>query len=408
VLFLFKKDDRTAKVKTFCKLDFFYFNRCYSELKGGVTMKNLVNKILLFFLLITFLISYIITTSSWAIDPVPDIKANGLDGPVTVSSGDPFSLSVQLNTGSMSGQNADWWGGVNTGGWYHYDLASGWMPGIATTHQGPLFDLNPYTVSGMSGLPVGTYTFYFAVDLIMNGSLDMDQIYYDSVKVTVIPDTQPEDMVHVPGGCFLMGDNFGDGYSDELPVHEVCLSSFYIDKYQVTQGEYQSVMGNNPSFFPGDNNRPVEQVTWYNARDYCQTVGKRLSTEAEWEYAARSGGKLEKWAGTNTESLVGSYAWYKANSGLISHPVGQKQPNDLGLYDMSGNVWEWVADWFDEDYYSFSPKNNPQGPSNGTDRVVRGGCWCTESTRLLRTTVRLWDLPGNKDRFTGFRCAWTP
>jgi hypothetical protein len=139
-------------------------------------MKNLAKKILLFFLLITFFISSIITASSWALDPVPDIKANGSDGPwaldpvpdikangsdgpVTVSSGDPFTLSVQLNTGSMSGENADWWGGVNIAStppddWYHYDLASGWVPGIATTHQGPLFDLNPYTVSGMSGLPV--------------------------------------------------------------------------------------------------------------------------------------------------------------------------------------------------------------------------------------------------------------
>ncbi|MHA2220098.1 MAG: hypothetical protein ACXACY_29790, partial [Candidatus Hodarchaeales archaeon] len=121
-------------------------------------MKNLAKKILLFFLLITFFISSIITASSWALDPVPDIKANGSDGPVTVLFSDPFTLTVQLDTGSMLGQNADWWGGVNIAStppadWYHYDLASGWVPGIATTHQGPLFDLNPYTVSGMSGLP---------------------------------------------------------------------------------------------------------------------------------------------------------------------------------------------------------------------------------------------------------------
>jgi hypothetical protein len=124
--------------------------------------------------------------------PTPDIKANGSDGPVTVSSGNPFTLTGQLNSGDMSGQNADWWVGVNIASsppddWYHYDLFLGWMPGIIPTYQGPLFELNPYDVSGMSGLPIGTYTFYFAVDTVMNGSIDMGQIYYDSVDVTIVP-----------------------------------------------------------------------------------------------------------------------------------------------------------------------------------------------------------------------------
>jgi hypothetical protein len=122
--------------------------------------------------------------------PTPDIKANGSDGPVTVSFGDPFTLTVQLDAGSMSGQNADWWGGVNIASappadWYHYDLASGWMSGKTTTYQGPLFNLSPYNIPGMSGLPVGTYIFYFAVDMVMNGLLDIDQIYFDSVQVNI-------------------------------------------------------------------------------------------------------------------------------------------------------------------------------------------------------------------------------
>jgi N-acetylneuraminic acid mutarotase len=132
------------------------------------------------------------TNSVWKLDlsiiPIPDIKANGSDGPVTVSFGDPFTLTVQLDAGSMLGQNADWWAGVNVDGqWYHYDLASGWVSGKTTTHQGALFNLNPYTVSGMSGLPIGTYTFYFAVDMVMNGLLDLNQIYYDSVVVNITP-----------------------------------------------------------------------------------------------------------------------------------------------------------------------------------------------------------------------------
>jgi len=121
---------------------------------------------------------------------VPDIKANGSDDPITVSYGNPFTITGQLNAGSMSGQNADWWVGVNLSGeWYHYDLSSGWMSGITPTYQGPLFDLNPYNIPGMSGLDPGTYTFYLAVDMVMNGSLplDMSQIYYDSVQVNITP-----------------------------------------------------------------------------------------------------------------------------------------------------------------------------------------------------------------------------
>ena len=127
-----------------------------------------------------------------SVSPVPDIKANGSDVPVAISFGDSFTLTGQLNVGSMSGQDADWWVGVNMASsppddWYHYDLTSGWMPGKTPTYQGPLFDLNPYDVLGMPGLPVGAYTFYLAVDMDMNGLLDLDQIYYDSVQVTIEP-----------------------------------------------------------------------------------------------------------------------------------------------------------------------------------------------------------------------------
>jgi formylglycine-generating enzyme required for sulfatase activity len=270
--------------------------------------------------------------------------------------------------------------------------AQPWKEDISSSIDEHLFDLATFNI------PQGTYSLYLLVTSPNNLSS-----YYLWITSFVIS-APPTDMVLVPGGCFQMGDNFGDGDFDEIPVHEVCLAGFYMDTYQVTQGKYQSVIGNNPSFFQGDKNRPVEQVSWYNARDYCQAVDKRLPTEAEWEYAARSGGKLEKWAGTNTESSVGNYAWYNANSGDITHPVGQKQPNGLGLYDMSGNLWEWVADWYDEDYYSISPKNNPQGPDSGSDRVIRGGCWC-DNIWSMRTTYRLLDDPDNSDRFTGFRCA---
>jgi formylglycine-generating enzyme required for sulfatase activity len=203
-----------------------------------------------------------------------------------------------------------------------------------------------------------------------------------------------------------MGDIFGDGEAFELPVHQVCLSSFFIDLYEVTQAEYKTVIGTNPSYFQGAS-LPVEQVTWFNARDYCLAVGKRLPTEAEWEYAARSGGQIQKYSGTSSDVDIVNYAWYRINSGNTSHPIGQKLPNGLGLYDMTGNVFELVADWNVGDYYSGSPINNPQGPASGSEKVIRGGSWWSEPWDL-RDTRRAGGFPDGSNETTGFRCVWTP
>ena len=210
----------------------------------------------------------------------------------------------------------------------------------------------------------------------------------------------PKGMVFVKGGCFDMGDTFGDGQKDEKPVHRVCLDDFFMDKYEVTQSSYKQVTGKNPSRFHGENN-PVEKVTWFNARDYCSKAGKRLPTEAEWEYAARSGGKREKYAGGNN---VDSAGWYTKNSGGKTHPVGQKRGNGLGLYDMSGNVWEWVNDWYGKSYYGSSRERNPRGPSSGKYRVVRGGSWFVSNVHL-RASDRYSHTPANRNSTIGFRCA---
>jgi formylglycine-generating enzyme required for sulfatase activity len=180
----------------------------------------------------------------------------------------------------------------------------------------------------------------------------------------------PPGMVYVAGGTFQMGSSSGD--SDEKPVHTVTVSSFYMDKTEVTQAEYRKVMGKNPSDFSGCDDCPVETVSWKNANAYAKKVGKRLPTEAEWEYAARGGNKSKgyEYSGSNDLDAVG---WYYNNSRNMTHPVAQKQPNELGLYDMSGNVLEWCSDRYGD--YSSSPQTDPQGSHLGRSRVLRGGSW---------------------------------
>jgi formylglycine-generating enzyme required for sulfatase activity len=219
------------------------------------------------------------------------------------------------------------------------------------------------------------------------------------------------DLVLIKGGCFQMGDTFGDGQADEKPVHTVCVEDFYIGKYEVTQGQWQSVMGNNPSFFKNCGEKcPVEQVSWNDIQVFLTKLnaktGKtyRLPTEAEWEFAARSGGKKEKYAGTSSDSELGKYAWYSANSGGSIRPSGQKQPNGLGLYDMTGNAWEWCQDWYGELYYGQSTRKNPAGPQSGIRRVLRGGAWLFEPAGI-RAATRYGLLPEAKGDLYGFRLA---
>jgi formylglycine-generating enzyme required for sulfatase activity len=196
-----------------------------------------------------------------------------------------------------------------------------------------------------------------------------------------------KNMVYVEGGSYMMGSN--DGQVREKPVHKVTLSDFYINKYQVTQAEWVAVMKNNPSHFKGCDNCPVEKVSWDDTQVFLKELNKmtgkqyRLLSEAEWEYAAR-GGKQSKgyqYAGSNSPDDV---AWYHKNSGSKTHPVGQKQANELGLYDMSGNVWEWCQDWYDDNYYEKS--NNLTNPINTVKadyKVMRGGSWNYKSAYCL-------------------------
>lgn len=202
------------------------------------------------------------------------------------------------------------------------------------------------------------------------------------------------ELVLVKGGCYQMGDTVGDGERDEKPAHEVCVNDFYLGRYEVTQKQWQEVMGDNPSQFKECGpDCPVDFVSWNMVQKFIEklnSMGKsryRLPTEAEWEFAARSGGKADMWAGTSDEALLGEYAWFGQNSERATHKVGQKKPNSLGLYDMTGNVREWCQDLYDESYYAMGVKDNPPGGTNQSERrVLRGGDWEREAKNIRNST----------------------
>ena len=200
--------------------------------------------------------------------------------------------------------------------------------------------------------------------------------------------------VWIPPGTFTMGCSWGDAEcdDDEKPAHRVTIThGLWIGQTEVTQAAYQRAMGTNPSHFQGTN-LPVETIGWNEAQTYCEAVGMRLPTEAEWEYAARAGGTGARYG------YLDAIAWYAGNSGNTTHEAGQKQPNPWGLYDMLGNVWEWVADWYAD--YPAGSQSDPRGPASGTSRVARGGSGGV-SPALARAS--------NRGRLVGYgigvRCA---
>jgi uncharacterized repeat protein (TIGR02543 family) len=219
----------------------------------------------------------------------------------------------------------------------------------------------------------------------------------------------PDQFALIPAGTFQMGSTNGEG--DELPVHTVNITkAFYMQKTQVTQGQWKAVMGSNPSYFSSCGDTcPVERVTWNDIQQFlaalnAQDPGKsyRLPTEAEWEYACRAG-TTGDYGGTGVLDQMG---WYDGNSGGQTHPVAQKQPNHWGLFDMHGNVREWVQDWYSSTYYSVSPTNDPPGPTTGSYRVLRGGGW-GNSASIARSAYRGFAPPGDGFWTFGFRLART-
>lgn len=235
------------------------------------------------------------------------------------------------------------------------------------------------------------------------------------------------DMARIPGGEYRVGSPEGTGDPDEHPAHVVRLDAYYLDKYEVNASSYLKFTaetgGNHPEWLrPGgkfnietgqedyykrlsdrlkDGSYPVIGVGWRDAEAYCRWAGKRLPTEAEWETAARGGTETLYHFG-NDERSAGEYAWTETNSGGVPHPVGSKKANGLGVHDMHGNVWEWVQDFYDAEYYQRSPRRSPQGPETGKERIIRGGSWAFDADSS-RSANRASYSKANDD--IGFRCA---
>jgi formylglycine-generating enzyme required for sulfatase activity len=219
---------------------------------------------------------------------------------------------------------------------------------------------------------------------------------------------EPE-LILVEGGTFKMGS---DEYSNssEKPIHQVTLSSYMIGKYPITQAQWQAVMGSNPSYFKEGGNLPVERVSWDDTQDFISNLNEKtgktysLPTEAQWEFAARGGNKSKgfKYSGSNNADDVG---WHNGNSDSETHPVGEKDKNELGIHDMSGNVWEWCADWYGS--YDSATVTNPIGVVEGSCRVLRGGSWNYRSM-YCRVADRLCNSPSYRNTYYGFRVVSFP
>jgi len=213
-------------------------------------------------------------------------------------------------------------------------------------------------------------------------------------------------LVYVPKGCFKMGSPSDDpDYQKDEELHEVCVDGFWMGKYEVTQGKWQKIMGENPASFKHGDDYPVESVSWNDTKSFIETLNKksgknyRLPTEAEWEYSCKANSSGKYCGGDNLDAV----AWY--GESIISgstHPVGRKEANAFGLHDMSGNVWEWCSDWYQSDYYASSPKNNPQGPKSGEDQVLRG-CSYFDDPLHCRAVYRDFNPPVNRSDSLGFR-----
>ena len=298
--------------------------------------------------------------------------------------------------------------GINLPGEFHYLYGKALLK--TGNYDDSLSSLSNYlTLVGREG-----EYFEDAITLIVEAKNKFDEekrrVIESEHQLTKSARETEDGMVHIQGGCFDMGDIFDTGDSDEKPVHMVCVGDFYLGKTEVTQKQWVDITGHNPSKFQCED-CPVERVSWYDVQDFIKKLNEktdtnyRLPTEAEWEYAARSGGGKEQWVGTNNVEKIGEYAWYGLNAEGSTHAAAGKLPNAIGLYDMMGNVWEWCSDWYDMHYYKIHPSKDPHGHSEDTNHVLRGGGWRSKDKGLRTTNRNGFDPASKKFSDIGFRLA---
>ena len=353
---------------------------------------------------------------AWRDDRFPDDRNNDVglrlaissterdDDPITITTGEAANITSESAT--LSGVVSGATNGISCG--IIYGTASD-ITSLNNNREGGYYD-GAYSID-VSYLQPGT-TYYYCAYAIIG---DEEQLGEVRTFTTRLPSRGYTvglvsfNMIGVEGGTFTMGspDSDSDAYSNEKPAHQVTLSSYYIGETEVTQELWKWVMGDNPSYFTGDLQRPVENVSWYDCQTFISKLNEltgenfRLPTEAEWEYAARGGNKSKgyKYSGSNT---VNDVAWYDDNSSNTTHAVKTKQPNELGIYDMSGNVCEWCSDWYGS--YSSSAQTDPTGPSSGSLRVLRGGSWYGHA-RGCRVAYRFSNSPDCRYGSYGFRLS---
>ena len=324
---------------------------------------------------------------------------------------------------------ADWTGNVNINEGQIAEVNATLQSGAPVTFTSNAPDAQLYVDGALMGSANGIYDLSFGshnivckasgkkdfsktINVTITGGDRRVECRFGAARETITVNGVSFDMIMVEGGTFTMGatsEQGSDTGSDEKPVHQVTLSDFYIGETEVTQALWKAVMGTNPSYFKGDSN-PVYDVSWNDCQEFIRKLNSltgrtfRLPTEAEWEYAARGGNQSKgyKYSGSNTHSSV---AWHTDNSGSQTHAVKTKSPNELGLYDMSGNVWEWCSDWYGS--YSSSSQTNPTGPASGSYRVVRGGS-CYFYARFCRVSIRNYNSPDNRYSNYGLRLVLVP
>ena len=295
---------------------------------------------------------------------------------------------------------------------------------IALAHAVGAVDIVVVTPNGTVTL-VGGFTYfvsswYTILEQAPNATVVPDAAVRTKIVASGFPwrvraNSSGIEMLLIPGGTFTMGCSPSNSYvcnSDDNPTHQVTLSkAFYLGKTEVTQAQWQAKMGNNPSSFSGNANNPVEQVSWNDIVGFNTATGLRLPSEAEWEYACRGGTTTAFHSmpgypnGTNDDSLLGNIAWFYPAAGSTTHAVAGKAANAFGMYDMSGNVWEWCNDWYGS--YAAGNTTDPAGPSSGSDRVRRGGLW-NKYSGYCRSSDRSSCAPGGGYVGLGFRVARTP